>query len=115
MANQRRTSEPPVIVETLGGVNQVLDQLNLPPESTPWLHGMFPNARGDLERIPGKLANSTGSLGSHVLSLTQLEFSGKSVVLIHQGSQLKTEDDVTTLMTTPGSPFDSPVHPLIFK
>ena len=115
MANQRRTSEPPLVVETLGGVNQVIDQLNLPEQDTPWLHGMMPDNRGNLTRIPGKIRNSTASEGSHVLTLHQLEFSDKSRVFIHQGSEVKLEDDVTALAVEQGTVFDSPIHPIIFR
>jgi len=114
MANQQRTEGPVLVIDNLSGVNQLIHDLNLTKEATPWLRGMFPDDKGNLQRIPGKLAMTTGSFGGPVFTLHQLEFTDKDLVLIHQSSNYKIETDVSELLSSQTIELTAPVDSFIF-
>jgi hypothetical protein len=115
MSLQRRTEKTPLIIEDFEGCNQLIDDLTLKSESPPWMHGCFPNVKMNVERIPGKLLASTATTGGHVLTLHQLEFTDRSVMLIHQSSNYSIETDLTNLMTEPDVTPLAPLEPFIFR
>jgi len=115
MSNQRRTEEEALITENFLGVNQLIDELDMPLEFAPDSRGSFPSGQKNMERLPGKKLNSSNTTGGHVLTLAALQFKDKSYVLIHQSSNFIIEDDIVTLMSpSPITPL-SPTEPFIFS
>ena len=114
MVNQRRTEEESLILDNLLGVNQLIDELDLPKEFTPDSNGVYPTGKQNVARIQGKKLNSSNSTGGHVLTLASLQFKERSYVLIHQSSNYMIEDSVINLMSPdPITPL-SPTEPFIF-
>lgn len=114
MANQQRAEEDALVIDNFNGVNQLIHELNLPETYVPWLRGSFSDDKGNIQRLPGKKAITTGSLGGPVFTLHQLEFTDKSYVLIHQSSSYKIETDVTELLTSQTIELTAPVDSFIF-
>lgn len=115
MAHQRRTERDELIIENLEGCNQLIDDLTLKPESPQWMHGCFANAKMNVERIPGKLLNSSATTGGHVLTLKQLDFTDRTVLMIHQSSNYSIETDLTNLMTERDVTPLAPIEPFMFR
>lgn len=98
-----RTNEEPYIIESFGGVNQLVDELELRGKDgkglTPWMRGLYTTELENVKRLPGKRLNSSNTTGGHVLTLQQLEFINRNVLLIHQSSAYMVEDDLTELQS----------------
>ena len=113
-----RTNEEPYIIEDFGGVNQLIDELELRGKEergvTPWMSGLYDNGHQNVERIPGKLLNTSNTTGGHILVLQQLDFANRNVLLIHQSSNYITEDDLTELQSDLGITPALPIEPFIF-
>jgi len=114
MSNQLRTSEDVLLIDNFEGVNQLVHDLNLKSGIAPHLRGAFVDGKGNVERLPGKVANSSSSFGGPVFTLHQLEFSDHSSVFIHQSSSYKIETDVTELFSVWSVELTAPVDSFIF-
>ena len=99
MSNQRRVEETPYEVGFFAGVNQAIDELNLDVSLVPWIEGGYPSERGNIRRIPGKLMASTGTLGGAVLTLTQLNFTSRSPIVVNRCGTWIHETNVVTLQS----------------
>ena len=97
MALQRRTDETPFVIQEFGGVDQVFDELKLPQGAVPWLTGAFPSRQKTVNRIPGKKLVSSATTGGMILTLHQLTFMDRNVVLVHRDSAYLVEDDLREL------------------
>jgi len=113
-----RTNEEPYIIESFGGVNQLVDELELRGKGgkglTPWTHGLYTTELENEERLPGKRLNSSNSTGGHVLTLQQLEFTNRNVLLVHQSSNYVIEDDLTELQSNIDVTTLVPTEPFMF-
>jgi len=113
-----RTNEEPYIIESFGGVNQLVDELELRGKGgkglTPWTHGLYTTELENEERLPGKRLNSSNSTGGHILVLQQLRFVGKTILFIHQSSNWLIENDLTELMSDSDVTTLLPTEPFIF-
>lgn len=113
-----RANEEPYVIDYFGGINQLIDELELRDDKerglTPWMHGLYATGRGTVRRIPGKHLNSSVTTGGHILTLQQMEFKDKNVVLVHQSSNYIVEDDLTELQSTVDVDPLSPTQPFIF-
>jgi len=97
MAHQRRTDEELLVVDDFSGVNQVIDELKISDKATPWLYGAFVSPHKTVERIPGKVLVSSATSGGAVFTLHQLDFTDRSLVLVHQASNYLVEDNLDVL------------------
>lgn len=109
-----RTQKESKIIEDFEGINNLVDELKLSDEFTPWSHGGYYNEKAEFERIKGKKLNSSVTTGGHVLTLHQLEFTDRDVLFIHQSSDWKIESDLSELMTEPEITSLVPLEPFIF-
>lgn len=113
-----RTNEEPYIIESFGGINQLIDELELRGKDekglTPWMHGLYATERENVKRLPGKHLNSSVTTGGHVLTLYQMEFVDRNVLLIHQSSAYLIEDDLTELQSSVDVTPLLPTEPFIF-
>lgn len=109
----RRTEEKALIIETFGGVNNLVDEITLPPQLSPWVHGCFADERGHMVRIPGKVLVSSNASSGVVLSITQLTFAERGGVVVHQSSKWIFHSDITQLTTDTDITPDSVLEPII--
>ena len=108
-----RTESEKHIVDVFRGVNDIVDELKLADELTPWSHGGYYNERAEFERLKGKKLNSSNSTGGHILTLQQVVFADKDVLLVHQSSNWLAETDLSELTSTEPDPPVSPLEPFI--
>ena len=108
-----RTQEDSRIIDDFININQDTDELKLPDSQTPWCHGGYFNERAEFERLQGKLLHSFVTTGGHYLTIQQLSFSNRDVVLVHQSTNYAVEDDLTELMTERDTSERSPMEPFI--
>lgn len=109
-----RTQNNLLIIDDFRGVNNIVDDLKLSPDHTPWSHGGYYNEKAEFERLQGKKLNSSATTGGHILVLQQMAFTDRNVMLIHQSSNWFIEDDLTELMSEPDVTTLTPTEPFIF-
>lgn len=108
-----KTMEGSLTIRDFKGLDNSTDELKQSLETVTWMHGLYPNDVGRLERLKGKLPHPNSTGHGSVLSISQLTFSRKSAVLTRCSSYLF----VTTIMEamidepTVASPMD-PFIPL---
>lgn len=107
-----RTEQAPLVVDKFDGINTVVDELKLAENLTPWATGGFFDERSFFERIKGKKYHPISS-GGHVLTITELQFTDKSMVFVHQKDKMYVEDDVSDLLDEPEIPTPLPTEPFI--
>jgi hypothetical protein len=106
-----RTNADVQVIEQFAGVNNLVDELNLPEGFVPWSHGGFYNEQMQYERLKGKLSISSSTSLGPVLSLAQVDFKRAAPVVVHHGSRWDIEDDLVQLRSTP--PSASPMEAFI--
>lgn len=111
---QRSASRDTKIIDDFRNLNQVVDEVMLSDDQSPWARGGHFDERLDFVRIPGKLPHTSATTGGHVLTLAQLSFVNGDVVLIHQDNEYKTESDVSCLTELTAGIAGSPLEPFIF-
>jgi hypothetical protein len=108
-----RTQSQTLVIEDFKGLNQVIDEIKLPSSHTPWAHGGYFNEKAEFERLQGKQLHSSVTTGGSVLTLKQLQFTDKDVLLVHQSSSYLVESDLTTLTSSEDTSTLSPMEPFI--
>jgi len=100
-----RSEGPHKIINEFSGVNDLVDDVKLPEDLVSWAHGAFPSDKSRMQRIPGKLVNSTSTHEGMIISIHQLDFQDTNLVVIHTSTVLQTDDDLSTLVSSSSNPF----------
>jgi hypothetical protein len=88
----------PFRIESFRGIDQVIDEVKLPKEFTPWARGGYFSESNEFTRIPGKKLLDPLSSGGHILTLQQMSFQdGTEAVLVHRGANYSYVEDVSEL------------------
>lgn len=103
-----RTNNHILSIQELGGVNDLVDEVKLPPEYVGESSGGYYNVRHELERRGGSLAVTSAATGGPVWTLRTLEFADRRLVLSHTSSryELWSSSSMACLLT--GSTTASP-------
>lgn len=108
-----RTQRDTKIIDTFKDINQDLDELKLPDSRTPWCYGGYFNEKAEFERLCGKLLHSSVTTGGSYLTIQQLTFINRNVVLVHESTNYAVEDDITELMVERSTSDRIPIEPFI--
>ena len=100
-----RSEGPHKIINEFSGVNDLVDDVKLPEDLVSWAHGAFPSDKSRMQRIPGKLVNSTSTHEGMIISIHQLDFQNTNLVVIHTSTALQTDSNLSTLLSSASTPF----------
>ena len=89
-----KTQEGSLVLRDFRGINNSTDELHQSLDVVTWMHGLYPNNTGRLERLRGKKAHPFSTGHGRVMAVNQLTFSRTNAVLTRCSSHLF----VTTVM-----------------
>lgn len=93
-----RTGGPTWVVDDFSGINQVVDEVKLPPTHVRWSHGGQFTERKEFHRLCGKKAISSSSSYGSFLSIAHLVFNNRNVVVTHSSHSYQYEEDLSSLV-----------------
>jgi len=89
------------IINDFAGVNNAIDEVKLPKEFVRWCNGGFFTERQEFQRLNGKKAVGTSTAFGILLSMHQLSFRERNVVVVNTSGVLMYDVGLNDLRTAP--------------